>query len=126
MSSLLLERKRGSIFTIWLILIALANAWGAYRYYVIIEDFVSHSDPRFTGTLQWGLPLLGILALLNIVAVALLFAWKRLGLYIILATNAIALVVSLMLGVSLSTIAPGLVGLAILIYFYQQRAHWFQ
>ena len=121
-----LERKRGTIFTIWLILVALANAWGAYRYYVIIEDYVSHSDPRFTGTLQWGLPLLLILSLVNIAGVALLFAWKKLGLYIILATNAIALVVSLMLGVPLSTLALGLAGLAILFYFYQQRSYMFQ
>lgn len=42
---------RGPLLTGWLILMALANVWAVYRYYAIVDDFVRHHDPSFTGTL---------------------------------------------------------------------------
>ena len=75
MTNSLTVKNRGTPLTIWLVLVALSNAWTVYRYYAIISDFVEHADPSFTGTLQWGLYMLLVLAPINIVCVVALFAW---------------------------------------------------
>lgn len=115
------QPQRGWALTAWLIFVALTNAWTVYRYYVIIEDYVSHSDPRFTGTLQWALPLLGVLAAVNIVAVILLWYWRKIGLYIFAATSITALGINMLLGVPLLTSLLGLGGLLILWLLLRER-----
>lgn len=126
MSELAVNRTRGPLLTIWLIFMALANAWTVYRYITIIEDFVSHSDPLFTGTLEWALPLLVVLAAANLVAVVLLWLWRKIGLYIFAATSAVALVINLLLGIPLLTSLIGLIGLAILWALLRPRWGYFR
>ncbi|MAS32480.1 MAG: hypothetical protein CL610_00650 [Anaerolineaceae bacterium] len=114
MSETPLNPARGRALTVWLILMALTNAWAIYRYIVILEDFISHSDPQFTVILQWALPLMAIVALINIVGVIFLWRWRRLGFYVLVATTTITLTVNLMLNVPVATSILGLVGLLIL------------
>jgi hypothetical protein len=98
----------------WLILLVVGNTWIAYRYFAIIQDFVEHRDPRFTGNLQWGLPTLTALALLDLVFVAGMWWLRKWGLYGYMAVQAIALVISLTLGVQFPTLLIPCGGLAIL------------
>jgi hypothetical protein len=114
--------RRGTALSIWLVLVALANAYVIFRYYQIITDFVQHNDPTFTGTLQWGLYLLAGLSLVNIVCVAALFAWKRWGYHGIVASALVALVVNALIGVSIVySISVGLICLAIMWAVLQPR-----
>ena len=112
---------RGSLLAVWLAFMALANAWTVYRYYTIIDDFVRHHDPRFTDTLQWALPLLAILAALNIVAVVLLWFWRKIGFYIFVLTSFVSLVINLTLKVPLGSLLLGLIGLIVLWALLKSR-----
>lgn len=105
----------------WFILLVLANAWAAYRYYETIKDFVDHADPRFTGTLQWGLYALTALALISLVFVGAMWRMRKWGFYGYLAANAVALVIVLMIGVPLSGLLIPLVGLGVLWWLVISR-----
>lgn len=105
---------RGWALTAWLIFIIGANLWTIYRYYVIIEDFVSHQDPAFTGTMQWALPTLAVLAAVNIVAALLLWFWRKIGLYLFVVTSGVAFILNLLLSAPITSAFLGLLGLVVL------------
>lgn len=113
---------RGWPLTGWLVYLTLANAWAVYRYYSIIDDFVRHSDPRFTGTLEWALPVLMVLAAVNLGAVILLWFWRKWGFYIFVVTACAAFAINVTLKVPFGTLLLGLVGLIIL--WALLRSHW--
>jgi hypothetical protein len=126
MTALAPSRSRGVVLTGWLGFMLLANAWTVYRYVTIIQDYLDHSDPRFTGNLQWGLYALLALAAINILCVIGLFFWKKLGLYGFAATSVVALVINVIVGVPLTTSLVGLVGIGILWALVQSKWDYFE
>lgn len=111
---------RGLPLTGWLAFMLLANVWTVYRYGMIIYDLVDHM--AFDGIAQWALPLLATLSVVNVAAIILLWFWRKIGLYTLVASSAIALVVNMMLQVPLTSMLLGLVGLIIL--WSLLRPHW--
>lgn len=103
---------RGLPLSGWLVFLVVANVWTVYRYAMIIYDLVDHYV--FTGTSQWAFPLLGLLAVVNIVGVMLLWFGRKLGFYLLVATSLIAFVVNTLLNVPITATLLGLLGLLIL------------
>ncbi|MBC8162003.1 MAG: hypothetical protein H7Z42_12370 [Roseiflexaceae bacterium] len=114
------EPARSLPLTGWLVFVLLANVWTVYRYGMIIYDLVDHMV--FDGVAQWALPLLATLSVVNVAAVVLLWFWRKVGLYMFVATSVIALVVNSILQVPLTSMLLGLVGLIIL--WFLLRPHW--
>ncbi len=114
-------QERGWLLTGWLIYLILSNAWWAYRYYLTIDDYVRHHDPRYEAPLTWALPLLLGLALVNIVAALLMLLWRKVGFYIFLTIAIVAFVVNLIVGVEFTMMLVGLGGIVILWMLLQSR-----
>jgi hypothetical protein len=118
------ERKRGALLTGFLILMLIANVWTIYRYIVIIDDWLRHSDPNWN---RFGAPfvLLTVLAAVNVVGVVLLWQWRIVGLYLFIAVSLIAFVINLILGVPLITALIGLIGMVILYALVNAKREMF-
>jgi hypothetical protein len=117
--------KRGWVLSGWLIFMVVANAWTVFNYIGIINDFVQHSDPRFTGVVQWSFPLLAVLGVVNVGAAIALWTWRPVGLYIFAATSVIALIINLMLNVPIQASLLGLGGLLIVWLLVRSRWQYF-
>ena len=111
----------GWIAIAWISFLILANAWVAYRLGYTIHDLVTHLDPRWRDKLYWALPLLMGLCIFNILSLGLLFARRKVGLYLFLAATAGAAAVNLYIGVPLTTMLLSLIGLSILGFVIYPR-----
>jgi hypothetical protein len=119
---------KGKRITLFLCLgfLLLANSWGCFRIWTIIDDFVRHDDPNFNGALKWALPVSVVLCATTIVAVILLFARRRLGLWIFVVAGIAAFAVNLIIGgLNLVTLMP-LVWASVIYYLVRLNADWYE
>jgi hypothetical protein len=112
----------GLLFRLWLVLVLLAGLWTAYRLGMVIEDLVSHGDPKWAGDLRWALPTLLALALVHAFGAALMLLRLRFGFHLLLVETVAGVAIALHVGIPLSTMAIGLIGLAVLIVL--TRLNW--
>ena len=105
----------------WLIFMLLANAWNIYRTYVVIEDLVSHADPRWNADLWWALPTLMGLGVANIVGIALLLLALRAALFLVAAVTVAGLGVEIYLRVAAGPLLLGVLGFVILVLLVRPR-----
>lgn len=106
--------RRGAWLTVWLVYIALGNAWGTYRLLDIYEDLVSHRAPNIP---HWPFLALAIISSVAIIGVVGLWLLKRWGLFLYLVCWASALGVNIFLGVPFLTYLLSLVNVALLFMF---------
>lgn len=109
-------------FRLWLIYVMVASLWSAYRYYQFIDDQIRHGDPDWKGFITFGIPALLVLSLVSAAGAIALFVGRRVGFYLVVAVNAAALVIALLLGLPLTALIPGLIGLGVLWYLYSQNS----
>ncbi len=105
----------------WTAFMILASGWTAYRIGATIEDLVSHSDPRWRSQLYWALPTLLGLAVLNIVGLALILGRRKLGVYVFGSATVAALIVNVIIGVPILTLALAGGGLLVLLALLRPR-----
>ncbi|EFH87212.1 hypothetical protein [Ktedonobacter racemifer] len=113
--------KRPVFLTIWLILIVLADLFSLYSY-TLGAATITRALPNVP---SWAVMLLAILVVVQLVSIALLWMWKKLGFYLYLGSAAIAFVLNILtLGVSggLTSIFGAVVGAAIL--YLAMRPVW--
>jgi len=108
------EGERGAWLTVYLVYIALSNAWGTFRSLDIYWDLVSHRAPNVP---HWPFLALGILSSFAIIGVVGLWLWKRWGLFLYLVCWASALGVNIFLGVPFRTCLLSLVNVTLLYVF---------
>lgn len=78
--------KRPKFLTIWLVLMALSSLYSLYTYTLGSASITSY----LRNFPAWALGLFALLSITNIVAIWLLWTWKKIGLYVFFATGMIA------------------------------------
>lgn len=96
--------------TAWLILMIIANSLTALTY-LFGSGAIQQQFPNAPG---WAFPVLAVLGIVNLVCAIALFAWKKWGLYVFVATSVVAFVVNLTVGLNIIQALSGLVGIAVL------------
>jgi len=114
-------KERGVWLSAWLVLMFLSAIWVAYRYISIIQEFIDIHSPRFTGILPIALYTLIGLAAVNLVCVVGIWNWRKWGVYGIVATSIVALIINFLIGVPFFASLLGLVGLVILWLLVQPK-----
>jgi hypothetical protein len=115
------EKKRGFWLSAFLILMFIANPFTAFTYFtnpgVIIDAY-----PNATiGILYF----LGFMSICNIVLAALIWAWKKIGVYGFYAVVAIAFATNLYIGLGIVGSLTGLIGGVIIFFTTKKRwAHF--
>jgi hypothetical protein len=117
-------RERGWLLTGWLIFMFIANAYTLFTYATTIQDWLSHSDPRWD-QFGWAFVVFAIGAALNVIATIALWRWKIWGLYLFAATSIIALILNIIVGVPIIAALLGLVGFVIVYVLVNQRRAYF-
>lgn len=111
------EKKRGAILTIWLVLMLIANA-GTALYYFLFGSLVTTVLPTIP---SWAIIVLGVLSLLNVIFTVFLFMWKKWAFFAFCGTAGIALVINIVIGMGIASIL-GLLGPVIL--YLLLRSKW--
>jgi len=109
---------RGPWLTVYLMYIALSNAWGTFRSLDTYWNLVSHRAPDVP---HWPFLALGILSSLAVVGVVGLWLWRKWGLFLYLVCWASVLGVSIFLSVPFSTYLLILANVALLYVFLRPR-----
>jgi hypothetical protein len=124
MSTMTQDRQRGTLLTIWLVIMLIANGWTAFTYFQGLTN--STVNPVFQLIPGWAIVLLLILGVANVIATILLFSWKKIGLYIFSGSALIAFVVNIMIGISPLVALFGLIGVGIIWLLLRSRWHLFE
>jgi hypothetical protein len=104
-----INTKRPTFLTIWLVWMTISGVYGLYSYTLGSANIVK-AIPAMD---SWVLPAFTLISVVNLIAIAMLWAWKKLGFYLVLATAIVAFLINIMvLGVGWSVL--GWIGVAIL------------
>ncbi|MBZ0278375.1 MAG: hypothetical protein K8I60_19670 [Anaerolineae bacterium] len=122
------ERKRGIALTIWLVLMILLNLYSFSTNWALRQDWIDHGlNEAFNRSTPEIIPLLYvILPLVNIASAALVWFWKKIGLYLFVLSTGIVFVLNLSLGIPIGFALFGLVGMVILYVLMRPRWQWFE
>ena len=106
--------KRPIFLTIWLILIVLGNLYSLYSY-TLGTAFITSALPNFP---SWAFILLDILAVVELIGVALLWMWKKLGFYLFIGAAVIASALNILTlgGLGVTGILGAILGIVILYF----------
>lgn len=113
-----IEKKRGPVLTIWLIIMLLENANVALTY--LGSGFIT---ARISTIPSWAIYILGIGALLNLIFTIYLFMWKKWAFFAFCGMAGIAFIVNMTIGVG---IIPAIIGLVIgpVILYSLMKSKW--
>lgn len=106
------NKKRGGCLTAFVVLMLIANPITALVY-VAGADMVKRGLPHAP---DWAFPVLALLGVVNTVSAVGIWLWKKWGVYGVVGTAAVALVVNLIVGVPPMNAFFGLAGPGILIF----------
>jgi hypothetical protein len=109
-------KKRGFWLTAFLILMFVANPFTAFTYFSNPELIIQSYPSISIGLLYF----MGVLALLNVVFAIAIWTWKKVGVYGIYGSMALAFCINLYIGVGIVGSLTGLLGL-VLIYFTTKK-----
>ncbi len=124
MTSTVETRKRGIALTIWLILMVLFNLYALYGNWDLRQDWIDHGrNYAFDRDTPEIIPLLYVvLPLVNVISVALVWFWKKAGLYLFALSTGTVFILNLSRGVPIVNLLLGLVGVGIL--YVLMRPKW--
>jgi hypothetical protein len=105
-----MQKQRHGCLTAWLVLVIVLNAIVSLVY-LFGSSAVGSTLPSSRG---WAIPVLAVLALVNVACAVALFLWKRWGFYGLVATSVVTFAINIALGINVLQAAFGLVGVAIL------------
>src|SRR5215471_8227295 len=105
-----MQKQRHGCLTAWLVLVIILNAIVSLVY-LFGSSAVASALPSSRG---WAIPVLAVLALVNVACAVALFLWKRWGFYGLVATSVVTFGINIALGINVLQAAFGLVGVAIL------------
>ena len=92
------EKERGTLLTVWLILILITNI-ATFLLYLALALFPVALNPFLPSIATWTVYSFVALGALNVVFIGFLFFWKKLGFYGMCASAAVTLAVNLYVGV---------------------------
>jgi len=112
------EKKRGTLLTIWLILMLIFNGITALSY-LLGGGFITSVLPTIP---MWVIYSLGVFALLNFVFAIFLFMWKKWAFFGFCGSAGIIFVINLIIGIGFVSALLGLIGPVIL--YLIMRPKW--
>ena len=77
--------KRPMFLTVWLVIMALGGIFSLYSY-TVGSAAIMLALPNFP---SWAIPVYALLGVVNLTAVAMLWMWKKMGFYLIIASAVI-------------------------------------
>lgn len=111
------SKKRGTLLTIWLILMLITNAGAALTYLLWNSAIIA----AFPNTPPWIFYIYGILALANVIFTVFLFMWKKWAFFAFCGIAGIAFILNLIIGLGIITSIFGLAGLVILYLILRSK-----
>jgi len=111
------DRKRGTLLTLWLALLILANAYGTIRN---IFDIISNSSVLLSVPL-WAIYTLTLGSVLIVISAIAILKWKKWGFYLFCSLELLGFAVNLTAGAGFFAFI-GLIGLA--ITYLLLRSSW--
>jgi len=112
------ERRRGFWLSAFLILMFVTNPLAAFYYFTAPEAIVLLYPNASVGLIY----LLGVICVFNLVLAALIWAWRRVGVYGFYLVIAVAFAINLYIDVGLAGSLTGLIGG--IIVFFTTRKRW--
>lgn len=112
------RRKQGGCLTAFLLFMFVANGMSALSY-LMGSETIRKVVPNMPA---WAPPVLAVMSLANVAFAYGIWNYKKWGVYGIVVSSIVALVINLMSGIPITSSLFGLVGLAIL--FYLIRPVW--
>jgi hypothetical protein len=113
-------KQRGTLLTLWLVIMMISSAFYAYVYIAITYALVTNNQailksyPLNSWTIPiWAAILFSILNVVNICSVIALFKWRKWGFYTFCVSAAVGVMVNFALGVGPTSVF-GLLGISIL------------
>jgi hypothetical protein len=110
-------KKRGFWLTAFLILMFVANPFTAFTYFSNPELIIQSYPSISIGLLYF----MGVFALLNVVFAIAIWTWKKVGVYGIYGSMALAFCINLYIGVGIVGSLTGLLGLVLLYFTTKKR-----
>ena len=100
------EKKRHGCLTAWLILMMIMNPLVILLYLAGISTY-----SYLPG---WYIPVMVVMAIINVIGAVLLFKWKKIGFWLFCATTVIGFFINMAAGLGFLPSLQGLIGLPIL------------
>ena len=111
------SKKRGFWLTAFLVLMLVANPFTAFTYFSNPEAIIKVYPSLSEGLLYF----MGILAVLNVVFAIAIWTWKKVGIYGIYASMALAFLINLYIGIGIVGSLTGLIGVVIIYFTTKNR-----
>jgi hypothetical protein len=118
-------KQRHGCLTAWLILMIIANSLTALIY-LIASGTIKSGLPSAPA---WTVPTLAVACIANVVFSVALFQWKKWGFWGFVGTSILALVINLTIGLHISRVLLGVLGVVILYAVLQigkENRGWIQ
>jgi len=112
------SKKRGWLLSAFLVLMFIANPFTAFSYFANPEAIIQ-IYPTLSESLIY---FMGLLALLNFVLAIAVWSWKKVGVYGIYITMALAFCINIYVGLGLVSSLMGLIGA--IIIFFTTKSRW--
>lgn len=115
------EKKRGTLLTIWLILMIIFNGI-TFLLYLGDGSFITSILSKIP---TWAIYTFGIFALLNLVFAIFLLMWKRWAFFALCGSAGLIFIINLIIGTGISSLL-GLIGPAILYLIMRPKWNLFE
>ena len=116
------EKKRNGWLTTWLVLMLVSNLLVGIAY-LFTMPAIKQALPRFP---TWGIIVLDVGCILNIVFVIALFKWKKWGIYGLGVNSVVAFLVNISFGTAIFNAFFGFLGLGILALLLRPVWNYFE
>ncbi len=104
------EKQRHGCLTAWLIFMMIGNSITALIY-LLGSQVIKQTLPTIP---NWAIPVLGVIAVFNLVCTIALFKWQKWGFWGFLGSTVTTFIINMSIGMGIGQSISGLVGIAIL------------
>jgi len=112
-----IEKKRGALLTIWLVIMLIVNfSWAVYS--LLFNSTIASFYPNVP---SWIFYIYGLVSLANFILVIFLFMWKKWPLFIFCGISIIVFIINLMIGLGILGSIFGLAGPIILYLLMKSK-----
>jgi hypothetical protein len=112
------QKERGGSLTAWLILMIIMNI-GVAIFYLVGRDLITRIIPTFP---EWAFIVFPIVGFINAFFAYLVFAWRKIGFYGLVATFIISFVLNMTISINPNSFV-GIAGIVILYLLLRPKWH---
>ncbi len=121
------EKKLGTLLTIWLVIMVIANLFGALTYLILYKlVFIEKIAAVLPALPSTAIYILGIIGILNVIFTIFLFKWKKWAFFAYCGSAGIVFIINLIIGTGIVAALCGLIGPVILYLIMRPKWNLFE